>query len=179
MVGVETEQDISNVIRIAHTVDLVALRLGGFPQHDTSKCVGILVHILLYQRLDLVRSQIEPCIRCSLTRRQSNIKLCIRVGACLDDIYPLIKVEAVLGAIHKVTGRARVSVVPLNPNEINGCVFDGNSELLVRDGALRSGRDVVGLVGVFTEALSKHLDHVGIPCICQNVFIIVDAWLTK
>jgi hypothetical protein len=31
MFGVETEQDISNVIRIAHTVDLIALRLGGFP----------------------------------------------------------------------------------------------------------------------------------------------------
>lgn len=119
MVRVKIEQDLPHLLAIVETVDLIPLRCCGLPQHDTTESLRILVHVLLDQGLDFLRRQVEPKTRSSQTSRQTDVELCIGVFTGLDDIYPLVIVEAVLRAPNKVTGRARLSVVELNPDKVN------------------------------------------------------------
>ena len=169
MVGVKVIQNLPDLLIITDTINLIIPRLRGLPQHNTPKCLRILVHVLLHQGLDLFRGQIIPKVRSRHTSGQTNVKLRVGVGTRLDNLDPAVVIETVLGAQDKVASRAARCVIELDPNKIDDSVLDGNTKLFIRDGALGRGRDVKGLIRNLLEAPAETLDHVGVACSSQHI----------
>lgn len=136
----------------------VVLSGGSLPQHDTSKRIGVQVHVCLDQWLDLLRGEVESFSCSILSGWKTDEKLCFRILGVLDDIDPIIKVE-VASVVHKVPRRTALRVVELDPDEVERSVLDGIVELLVREDTLRGGGDVEFLVGVLLEAVTELVDH--------------------
>jgi hypothetical protein len=121
----------------------------------------IQLHVCFNQRGHLSGGQIVARTSRSLSSRKTDEQLGTGISAGLDDIDPVAKVEAA-SALDEVPGRAARGVVELHPDEIERRVGDGIAELHIRDGALRSTRDVECLVRVLVEVGSQTVDHGGV-----------------
>jgi hypothetical protein len=150
------------VLSVSFSINDVVVTGGGLPQHNTTEVLGVLIHISLDKGLHFVRGHVESSVSGSLGSRKSDEKLSIGVGALLDDTDPLIEVE-LAGAVDIVCRRATRGVVKLNPEEIKVRFGNSIAELSIRDGALGSTGDVVGLLGARGVMLAKTIDHGGVP----------------
>lgn len=130
-------KDCLHVVRIGPAVDDIVVRCSCLPEHNTTKSLGILVHVLRNQRLNLGRIQVETLNGHVRTGRQTDKELRVRVCAAHDDFHPVIKVESrVPIALHKVSSRASFSIVELDPDKIKCGVGDGVAQLSVGNRAL-------------------------------------------
>lgn len=74
------------------------------------------MHVCLYQRIDLLRSEVVAQ-GSSFRRRKTQEELCVGVHAVLNHIDPGIKSEGA-GTVYIVPCRAAGSIVELNPDEV-------------------------------------------------------------
>ena len=130
-------KDRLHVVRIGPTIDDIIVRCSCLPEHNTTESLGILVHVLGNQGLDLGRIQVESLNSHARAGRQTNKELRVRVSAVLDDIHPFVEVESrVPIALHKVPSRASFSIVKLDPDKIERSVGNGVAQLSIGNRAL-------------------------------------------
>jgi hypothetical protein len=112
------------VVGIGGTIDLVVLRIGSLPKHNTSKGLGVSVHVGGNQGFHLVGSKVVTLVGCGLTGWQTNIELGVLAGSRLEGEHPGVEVECSKSAVEvdEAFGRAGSGVVELNPDEVEGRV---------------------------------------------------------
>jgi hypothetical protein len=147
------------VVGIGGAIDLVVLGCGSLPKHDTSKGVGVSVHVGGNQGLHLIGSKVVTLVGCSLTGRQTNIELGVLAGRRLDGGHPGVEVELSESGVDEALSRACSGVVVLNPDEVEGGVQDCVTELGIGDDALRSSREIEFAVRHLVEVLTEGVDH--------------------
>jgi len=130
-------KDRFHFVRIGPTINNIIVGCSCLPEHNTTESLGILVHVLGNQGLNLGRIQVESLDGHVRAGRQTDKELRIRVSAILDDGHPFVKVESRVSiALHKIPSRASFSIVELHPDKIECSVGDGVAQLGIRNRAL-------------------------------------------
>lgn len=151
------------MVRIGPAMNDVPIRGRCIPGHDTAKGLRILLHVMGHQRPNLGRGYI-PRSRKRIAG-EANVKLSRRIGTLLDNLHPLVIIEAI--AMAELISTAGRVVIELNPNKIERSIRNCIAELNVRGRALGCTRNIEPLVRVVGETLTQSIDHGCVPCESQ------------
>lgn len=131
---------------------LVVLREGCVPQHDTTE--PFVVNVSLDDRLDIARLKVRSTVSSTLSRRETNEQLGIRVSTDANGTSPDENIKAI-----QVASTARFGIVELDPDEVKGGRVDGSAELGIGESTLGGSGDVELLGRVLGIVLTEAVDH--------------------